>query len=106
MKRIKKREIKFMSNTEKAYAVRLANEKHLVDIREAALLLSVNEATIRRYIEKGLIKEGVLAIRVGHNFRILRKELLELVIDEKLIGKGTKKKREMLDAAIDNSNPF
>ena len=95
--------IRLMTSTEKATLIRLASEKQLVTTREAALLIGTNEDTIRRYIAKGYIKEGVVATRIGKDFRILREELLTLAIEGKLIGASKKKEEEIMDAAITNS---
>ena len=69
-----------MSNTEKSFAIKVANKKHLITTREAALLMGVNEDTVRRYIIKGYIKEGIVATRIGKEYRILRKEFMELIL--------------------------
>ena len=77
----KKKTIFNMSRTDKFYTRMEASKKHLVTAREAGLLLSVSEKTIYKYIQRGYIKEGVIATRLPDNsIRILREDLLKLVM--------------------------
>ena len=57
--------------------IRAALDEELIDTKEAAVLLNMSEAGLRKAVERGQIR----CMRVGRRLRFRRSELLELRLE-------------------------